>query len=111
MNYQLFSAFVGVSFFITTLLLVRRDTLLPSSAIKWIVLSLSILVLSLFPSLSDKVALWVGVSYPPIVPVLLAIVILLVKVLTLDIQRTKDRVRLERLMQRVAMLENEIRKK
>ncbi|NOH84537.1 DUF2304 domain-containing protein [Vibrio sp. 03-59-1] len=108
MHYQLFSALIGIGFFITAFILVRRDTILPGSALRWTLLSVVILVLGFFPRFSDIIAATLGVAYPPIIPVLFAIVILFLKALLNDIERTKDRIRIERLIQRVAMLEQKI---
>ncbi|QIR15137.1 DUF2304 domain-containing protein [Shewanella aestuarii] len=106
--YQIFSAFVAIIFFITAFLLVRRDTILPGSAIRWTVLSVLILLLGIFPQLSDYAAKLLGIGYPPILPVLFACMILLMKALLNDIERTKDRVKIDRLIQRVALLEQKI---
>ncbi|WP_028771748.1 DUF2304 domain-containing protein [Shewanella waksmanii] len=107
-NYQIFSAIIAVIFFITAFVLVRRDTILPGSALRWTLLSILILILGVFPQLSDIAAKFLGISYPPILPVLFACMILLFKAPLNDIQRTKDRIKLERLVQRVAMLEQKI---
>lgn len=109
--YQIFSAVIAIAFFITAFILVRRDNILPGSAIRWTLLSALILILGIFPQLSDYAAKLLGIGYPPILPVLFACMILLLKALLNDIERTKDRVKLERLIQRVAMLEQELKSK
>ncbi|CAH1552883.1 DUF2304 domain-containing protein [Vibrio rotiferianus] len=108
MHYQIFSALIGLSFFVIAFLLVRRDTILPGSALRWTLLSSLILILGLFPQLSDVIATAIGVAYPPIIPVIFAIIILFLKFLLSDIERSKDRIKIERLIQRVAMLEQKI---
>lgn len=107
-NYQIFSAGIAIVFFVTAFILVRRDNILPGSAIRWTLLSVLILILGVFPQLSDIAAKLLGISYPPILPVLFACIILLLKALLNDIERTKDRAKIERLVQRVAMLEQKI---
>lgn len=104
-HYQIFSSLVAIVFFIIAFVLVRRDTILPGSAIRWTLLSVSILVIGLFPQISDILASLLGVSYAPIIPVLFACIILLLKALLNDIERTKDRVKIDRLIQRIAILE------
>ena len=104
-HYQIFSSIVAIIFFIVAFVLVRRDTILPGSAIRWTLLSVVILITGLFPQLSDKLAQVLGVSYAPIIPVLFACIILLLKALLNDIERTKDRVKIDRLIQRMAILE------
>ncbi|WP_144213646.1 DUF2304 domain-containing protein [Shewanella donghaensis] len=109
-NYQLFTAVIAIIFFATAFLLVRRDTILPGSALRWTFLSILILILGLFPQLSDYAAKLLGIGYPPILPVLFACMILLLKALLSDIRSTKDRVKLERLVQKVSILEQAIEK-
>ncbi|WP_249038102.1 DUF2304 domain-containing protein [Shewanella algidipiscicola] len=104
-HYQIFSSLIAVIFFIIAFVLVRRDNIHPSSAIRWTMLSVAILIVGLFPQISDKLARLLGISYAPIIPVLFACIILLLKALLNDIERTKDRVKIDRLIQRVAILE------
>ncbi|WP_394200818.1 DUF2304 domain-containing protein [Shewanella waksmanii] len=107
-NYQIFSALIAILFFVAAFILVRRDNILPGSAIRWTVLSVLILILGIFPNLSDYAAKLMGIGYPPILPVIFACMILLLKALLNDIERTKDRVKLDRLIQRVAILEQQV---
>ncbi|QLE86102.1 DUF2304 domain-containing protein [Shewanella sp. Scap07] len=107
-HYQIFSAIISIVFFVTAIYLVRRDTILPSSAIRWTLLSIIILIIGTFPQLTDLAAEQLGVGYAPIIPVIMACIILLLKALLSDVARAKDRVKLERLMQRVALLEQRI---
>ncbi|WP_237162681.1 DUF2304 domain-containing protein [Shewanella halifaxensis] len=108
-HYQIFSSIIAVMFFVVAFVLVRKDNIHPSSAIRWTLLSLLILVAGLFPNIFDVLAKMLGVSYAPIIPVILACIILLIKALLNDIERTKDRVKLERLIQRVAILESQLK--
>ena len=107
-HYQIFSSLIAVIFFIIAFILVRRDTINPASALRWAFLSVTILIVGLFPQLTDKAAKLFGVGYAPIIPVLLACIILLLKALLNDIERTKDRVKIDRLVQKVAMLEQQV---
>jgi uncharacterized protein YqfB (UPF0267 family) len=47
-----------------------------------------------------------GISYGPILPLLLVSVFLLVKALLADIERAKTQVKLDRLNQKLALMEN-----
>ena len=75
------------------------------AAFRWFAIALVALVLGFYPQLSNIAAAWVGISYPPILPVTLACLLLMVKALIADIERAKAQIKLDRLAQRVAMLE------
>ena len=64
--------------------------------------------LGLFPPLVNSFAKWIGVTYAPIVAVLIAFVALLIKALLSDIDTSKGDVERHRLIQRVALLEARI---
>ncbi len=46
-----------------------------------------------------------GVSYPPILAIVLGFGMLLIKILTMDVERSRQERRIRRLAQRLAMLE------
>ena len=91
------------------LYLMRRDHLQISHGLGW---TLAILVCSLMgfaPSLFDTLAAGIGVSYAPVLGIALAIATLVIKALLTDIEISKLKVRQQRLIQKVALLESEIR--
>lgn len=81
------------------------------AAIRWFGISIGVLVLGFYPELSDLGAKYLGISYPPILPIVLACLFLFIKVLLADIERAKTRVKLERLAQKLAILEAELKSK
>ena len=108
--YQWTAATIGVSTGILILWLVRRNHLHGPYAIWWIFVALAILGVGLFPERMDPVAAMLGIAYPPILPAFLGLVALLVKVLTMDLERTRQEVALRRITQKLGMLEAEIRR-
>ena len=108
--YQWTAATIGIVTGVLILWLVRRNHLHGPYAIWWIFVALAILGLSLFPERVDPVAAFLGIAYAPILPVFLGLVALLVKVLTMDLERTRQEVALRRITQRLGMLEAEIRR-
>lgn len=64
-----------------------------------------------FPRLSDHLAVMVGIAYGPTLVMLGAVVMLFIKTLLMDIDRSRQEARLRRLVQRVAMLQAELDKK
>jgi len=104
-TYQITSMAIGVSIAAIILLLVRRDHLHGPYAIWWIGAAVTIAGLGLFPRLFDHIAGKVGVSYPPILAIVLGFSLLLVKILTMDLERSRQERMIRRLAQRLAMLE------
>lgn len=104
-TYQITSMAIGVSLAAIILLLVRRDHLHGPYAIWWIGAAATVAVLGLFPRLFDVLAAMLGVSYPPVLAIVLGFGLLLVKILTMDVERSRQERLIRRLAQRLAMLE------
>lgn len=105
---QIIGASIG--FFIAAVIfwLVRRDHMVSKDGIRWIFIAAIILVYGAFPGINDVLGEFLGIGYPPIIPVLIGIGAMLLKLLLHDIERAKSRVDIERLVQRMAMLEAEL---
>ena len=108
MTYQLTSLMIGLSLAGMILWLVRRAHLHGPHAIWWIGLAAGIILLGTWPRLTDLIAPYLGVSYPPIVAVILGFALLLVKMMDMDLQRSRQEQRIRRLAQRLALLEARI---
>ncbi|WP_456405294.1 DUF2304 domain-containing protein [Thiolapillus sp.] len=91
--------------------LVRRDHLHTRYALWWVPVALVMAVLGVFPQIVDWIGRMLGISYPPVIPLLLGLVAMVVKILVMDIERSRNEVKLTRLVQRVAMLEKRIEDK
>lgn len=107
--YQFFTAFVAVIFFAFVITLIRRDSILMGAAFRWLVLALAILVLGIYPQLADIAAQWVGIAYSPILPVIMACLLLMLKALIADIERAKTQVKLDRIAQKLAAVEMDLK--
>ncbi|KPV96571.1 hypothetical protein AN214_01392 [Pseudoalteromonas sp. P1-9] len=106
--YQVFTSIIAVIFFLFVFVLIRRDSILMGAAFRWLVLALAILVLGIYPQLADIVAQWVGIAYSPILPVIMACLLLMLKALIADIERAKTQVKLDRIAQKLAIVEMEL---
>jgi hypothetical protein len=109
-KYQIMSAIIGLILFGMIIWLVRRDHLHGRFAIIWFVIGLSCALLGIFPTITDWVASRIGIAYPPILAMILGIGFLVIKLIIMDIERSKNEVKLLRLTQRLAMLEGELLK-
>lgn len=105
MTYQMTSMVIGLLLAAVILWLVRRDHLHGPYAIWWIGAAATVALLGFFPRLFDAIAGYVGVSYPPMLAMVLGFALLLVKILTMDLERSRQERQIRRLAQRLAMLE------
>lgn len=105
-SYQYFSALVAILFFLTVIVLIRKDAIHIGSAIRWFVIAIVALTLGINPKLVDQLASYLGISYGPTLPILLVCLFLLLKALLSDIDRAKTQVKLDRLNQKLALLES-----
>ncbi len=109
MGYQFTSAAIGCIIGVVILYLIRKNHLHSGYAIWWFLSAASIMILGSFPGLVDAVGHYLGISYPPILLIIFGVCIIMIKILTMDIERTKQEQKLRRLVQRLALLE-EIKK-
>lgn len=105
MGYQLISAVIGIAIGVTIIVLIRKNHLHSGYAAWWLLTAAAILTFGMFPELVDKVGYLLGVAYPPVLLIIIGVCVMLVKVLIMDIERTKQEQKLRRLVQRLALLE------
>lgn len=91
------------------LFLVRRDHLNASLGLGWTLAVVLSALLGFAPSIFDRLASAIGVSYAPILGISLAIAALVIKALLSDIEASKMKVKHQRLVQKVALLESELK--
>ena len=103
-------AALGIGIGLGMLFLVRRDRLHGTYAIWWVFVAAAVVVFGIFPGLVDWIGASLGVSYPPILLVVVAVLMILVKMLTGDLDRTRQMRKLRFLAQRIAILEHEVRR-
>ena len=100
---------IGIATAITIVILMRRDYLHVRFGLWWTGAAFAFACLGLLPAFFDKVAKYFGVAYPPILALTLAVAILFIKILVMDIERSRNAIRRQRLIQRVALLESDLR--
>lgn len=100
---------IGLITAIIIMVLIRRDHLHVRFGLWWTAAAVTFALLGLFPAIFDTLAKYLGVSYPPILALTLGAVILVIKILVMDIERSRNAIRLQRLIQRIALLESELR--
>ena len=90
--------------------MMRRDTLHAQHGLGWIIVALCFALLGFSPEIIDNISKQFGVAYPPVLALILAIAVLVIKILLMDIERSRIEVRNQRLIQRMAMLEADLKK-
>ncbi len=77
----------------------------------WVIVAIGFALLGFAPSIIDELASLLGVSYPPVLALTIAIALLVIKILLMDIERSQIEVRNQRLVQRIAMLKAYLKQK
>jgi hypothetical protein len=101
-------AVIGLAGAMVILWMVRRDHLHVRYAIWWVPLAAIIALLSVFPGLVDWIGGALGIKYPPFLPLLIGFVVILVKLLVADIEQSRLTVKVDRMVQRLALLEERV---
>ncbi|TVQ97966.1 MAG: DUF2304 domain-containing protein [Desulfovibrionales bacterium] len=105
MPLQWTTALLGLGIASAILLLIRRDSLHVRHAVWWLVVAAGSMLLGFFPGLMDRLGVLLGVHYPPVLFLTMALGMVLIKILTMDIERSRQERALRRLTQRIALLE------
>ena len=106
-SYNLTSLAIGIVAAGVILLLVRKDLMHSRYSIWWLLMALGIAIFGCFPRLVDKIAHELGVHYGPVLLIVVGMALILIKMLTMDIERSGQERRLRLLTQRLAILEGE----
>ncbi len=107
--YTVTTVILGFACFIVIFCLLRRNLLHPSYAFWWTGVAVAIVLLGLFPQFFDSIAVILGVHYPPIFFVVVAVLIILVRLLMADIERTQMTIQIRRLAQKHAQLTHRLK--
>jgi hypothetical protein len=108
MTAQITAGVIGVLLAGAILYLVRRDHLHGSYALWWLAIAAVILLLGVFPPVIDWLGRATGIYYPPVLPIIVGIGMILIRMLKMDIDRSQQERQLRRLTQKLAILEQEI---
>jgi hypothetical protein len=105
----LVTSIIGIGVASLIIFLVRKDRLHVNHGLGWILIALGFAVVGLFPGIVDYVALKIGIAYPPVLALTLGIAILVIKILLMDIERSRMEIRHQRMIQRIAILEADLK--
>ena len=102
----LITGIIGIATAATIMILIRRDHLHVRYGLWWMIAAITFSLLGLFPALFDNAARYMGIAYPPVLALTLGAVILVLKILVMDIERSRNAIKLQRLIQRIAIEAN-----
>lgn len=97
-------AFFGLAVAITIAFMIRRDRLRVRHGIAWLLVSVVIAILGVFPQLTHKLGVMLGVSYPPALILTAGVLGLVIKAVWTDIELSKSEIRQIRMAQELAIL-------
>jgi hypothetical protein len=103
------AAGLGILIAGSILWLVRRDHMHGSHSLWWLAVAGSALLVGFAPKAVDFVGGLLGVHYPPMLLVIGVLAALLLKLLQLDIETSRRERRMRRLIQKMAIMELELR--
>ena len=103
------TSIIGIITAIIILILIRRDHLHVRYGLLWVAAAIAFALLGLFPALFDNFAKFMGIARPPILALTIAVVVLVLKILVMDLERSRNVIRMQRLVQRIGLLESDLR--
>jgi len=105
---QITSAILGAGLAGAILFLVRRDHLHGPYAVWWFGVAAATFVLGVFPGVAVWLGRQTGILYAPVLPIIIGLSLVLIRLLKLDIDRSRQERRIRRLTQKLAIIEQEL---
>lgn len=106
---QLTTTLLGIGLALIIIWWTRRDALYLGHGVFWMMVAMAAIVLGAGPKLFDAIGYRFGVSYPPALLLLLAVLVLMIKALHSDLVNTRIRRNLRRLNQNLALQEQRLK--
>ena len=106
LSYQWTTAIIGILIAVVILFLIRRDVLHVKRSLWWIGVAALIVIMGVFPYQTAQFGALLGVNYPPILILTVGMGFILIKILSMDLERSRQERMLRRLIQKIAMLES-----
>lgn len=105
---SLVTGIIGLAAALLIFFLIRRDHLHVRYGLWWLTVAVAFIVLGFYPRFFDWLAAQLGVAYGPVLALTLGLTVFVIKLLTLDIARSRNETKIIRLVQRISMLEAEL---
>ena len=101
---------IGLSVAVLIVLLIRNDRLHVTHGLGWLLAAIIMAGLGFAPAFFDNMAAQLGVAYPPALAFSIGFAVIIIKLLVDDIERSQLKMRQTRVIQRMAILETEVRR-
>lgn len=106
-SYRITTAALALLIAGAILWLLKRSKLHTLHSVWWLGAAALIVALGFFPKTFDALGAALGIRYPPALALTIAICLILVKILTMDLERANQEKRIRLLAQQLALLERE----
>ena len=106
LSYQWTTTIIGIVIALFIFFLIRRDILHVKRSLWWIGIAVLIVIMGFFPYQTAQLGALFGVNYPPILILTVGMGFILIKILSMDLERSRQERMLRRLIQKIAMLES-----
>ncbi len=100
---------IGVASAFIIVFLIRKDRLHVRYGVWWFCVAIAFIVFGLFPTIFDRIATALGIASGPLLALTLGLTTLFLKVLTVNITQSRLESRMIRLVQRIAILEADLK--
>ena len=106
LSYQWTTTIIGIVIALFIFFLIRRDILHVKRSLWWIGVAVLIVIMGFFPYQTAQLGALLGVNYPPILILTVGMGFILIKILSMDLERSRQERMLRRLIQKIAILES-----
>jgi hypothetical protein len=106
LSYQWTTAIIGLMIALVIFFLIRRDILHVKRSLWWIGVAVLIIIMGFFPLSIAQFGVLLGVNYPPILILTIGMGFILIKILSMDLERSRHERMLRRLTQKIAIIES-----
>ncbi len=103
------TGFLSLILALVIYLLIKRDKLRAIYAVYWSIVGILALIIGFFPKIIDKIGSNLGIYYPPILFIIVVLIFLMIKIITMDIERTDHERKIRKLAQKISLLEKKIK--
>jgi len=104
-SYRVTSFILGLIIAGAIIQLIRKDLMHTRYSILWLFFAAAIAFFGIFPQVTDRIADILGVHYPPVLFITAGMGVILIKILTMDIDRSKQEQNIHKLNEKIAVLE------
>ncbi len=103
--YNYFTAILGVATAVVIVRLIRRDALSANYVLWWFFVAGGLVFVGVFPGVVNYFGRLMGIGYPPVILIFISWCLVLIKLLFMDIDRSRQEHKIRVLMQRLAIYE------